>query len=183
MNKYVKYILTIGWILFSRSYDAYCSVLLTPDLKKEANPLVTVGGISSWTTIIVILSIVFIYVMYAFTIRTFRPMDLFPKEENLSFSNFVSFVYLGKKTHWTSILVKYPKDLRRLNQVLGELSSKFLVFAGLISTLMWILIHYSATYRSIHQASIIYVLLIVGCLCIAYFWFLQQFKIYRQMNS
>jgi hypothetical protein len=53
MNKYVKYILTIGWILFSRSYDAYCSVLLTPDLKKEANPLVTVGGISSWTPLLI----------------------------------------------------------------------------------------------------------------------------------
>ena len=80
MNKKLKFALTTIWILFSRSYDAYCTNLLTPDLSKEANPLVTVVGVSSWTTLLIILGILTIYVIYAYFISVFRPMNLLPKE-------------------------------------------------------------------------------------------------------
>ena len=52
MKKNLKFIFTTTWILLSRSYDAYCTNALTPDLSKEANPLVSIGGISSWTTLL-----------------------------------------------------------------------------------------------------------------------------------
>ena len=61
MNKNLKFTAITTWILFSRSYDAYCTYQLTPDLSKEANPLVTVVGISSWTTLLLVLSVLTIY--------------------------------------------------------------------------------------------------------------------------
>ena len=180
MNKYVKYILTIGWILFSRSYDAYCSVMLTPDLKKEANPLVTVGGISSWTPLLIILSILTIYVWYTFHKSIFKPMNIMPLEKGYSFGEFVSFIYLGQKDHWTAVLYKFPKDINRLNQYVGQLLTKFLVYAGFVSTLMWLLIHSSSYYQKNHSAFLVYSILISGCIIIAVKWNYTMFSNYKR---
>mgnify|MGYP003342170626 CR=1 FL=1 len=177
MNKKLKFALTTIWILFSRSYDAYCTNLLTPDLSKEANPLVTVVGISSWTTLLIILSVLTIYVIYAYYISVFRPTYLLPKEKGYTFSNFVAYVYLGYKDSWTSTLYKFPKDLKRANNYFGHLLTKGLVYAGVVSTIMWLLINYSNYYKKIHSATLVYSILIGGCFIIGYIW---NKNLYRQ---
>lgn len=177
MSKKLKFTLTIIWILFSRSYDAYCTNLLTPDLNKEANPLVTVVGISSWTTLLIILSVLTIYVIYAYYISVFRPMNLMPKEKGYTFSNFVAYVYLGYKDSWIATLYKFPKDLKRANNYFGHVLTKGLVYAGVVSTTMWLLINYNNYYKTIHSATLIYSLLIVGCFILVYRW---NKSLYRQ---
>jgi Kef-type K+ transport system membrane component KefB len=169
-KKHLKFFTLTIWILFSRSYDAYCTHTLTPDLSKEANPLVTVGGVSSWTVLIVILSILTAYSLYTFFIRTYKPTNLFPAEKGYSFSHFVGYLFLGKKEPWTSTLFKYPSDMKRLNNYMGVILTRCLVFAGIVSTTMWILIHNSEYYRSVHSAPIVYSILIAGCLGIVYQW-------------
>ncbi len=44
--KTLKFLVILLWILLSKSYDAYCTYLHTPDLSKEANPLVSVLGLN-----------------------------------------------------------------------------------------------------------------------------------------
>ena len=68
MNKKIKFTLITVWVVFSRSYDAYCTNIYTPDLSKEANPLVSILGVSSWTTLLIILCILTIYVIYSYYI-------------------------------------------------------------------------------------------------------------------
>lgn len=170
MNQKLKFAVTTIWILASRIYDASCTYSLTPDLSKEANPLVTVVGISSWTTLLFILSLLTIYVIYAYYISLFRPMNLLPKEKGISFSHFVAFIYLGYKDHWTSTLYKFPKDSRRLNNYLGQIFTKFLVYAGIVSSLMWILINYTEYYKTIHSPTLVYSILIGGCIILFYIW-------------
>lgn len=177
MTKKTKFIITTAWILFSRSYDAYCTNLLTPDLSKEANPLVSVVGISSWTPLLIILSVLTIYVIYSYYISLFKPMNLLPKEKGYTFSNVVAYTYLGYKDSWTAILYKFPKDLKRANNYFGHLLTRGLVYAGVISTTMWLLINYSSYYKTIHSATLIYSILILGCVVIGYLW---NMKLYRQ---
>ena len=177
MKKNLKFIFTTTWILLSRSYDAYCTYALTPDLSKEANPLVSIVGISSWTTLLVILSLLTIYSLYAYYISLYRPMNLTPKEEGYSFGDFVAFVYLGHKDSWTSVLYKFPSSFTRATNYFGHLLTKGLVFAGAVSTIMWLLINNTEFYKSIHSAAMIYVILIVGTLMIAYDW---NRKLYKQ---
>jgi hypothetical protein len=183
LPKNLKFIAVTAWILFSRSYDAYCTHTLTPDLSKEANPLVTVGGVSSWTVLIVILSILTAYALYTFFIRTYKPMNLFPEEKGYSFSHFVGYLFLGKKEPWTSTLFKYPSDMKRLNNYMGVILTRCLVFAGIVSTTMWIFIHNSEYYRSVHSAPIVYSILIAGCLGIVYQWNKTEYKLYVQINQ
>jgi hypothetical protein len=77
MTKKTKFILTTLWIILSRSYDAYCTNQLTPDLSQEANPLVSVLGLT-WTPLLIVLSILTIYSIYAYYIQVFKPMNLVP---------------------------------------------------------------------------------------------------------
>lgn len=183
MSKKLKFTLTTTWILLSRSYDAYCTHSLTPDLGNEANPLVTVGGISSWTTLLVILGILTIYSIYVYSISTFRPMNLMPKIKGLSFGNFVAYVYLGIETSWVATLYKFPKDLNRFNQYMGNLLTRCLVFAGVVSTIMWLLINNSEYYKKIHSAPLIYTILVGGCAIIMYTWNRSMYKKYRAETS
>jgi len=162
LPKNLKFIAVTAWILFSRSYDAYCTHTLTPDLSKEANPLVTVGGVSSWTVLIVILSILTAFAVFSYYTRTYKPMNLFPEEKGYSFNHFVAFLFLGYKDQWFATFYKLPSSFIRFNNYMGEVLTKCLAYAGLVSTLMWILIHNSEYYRSVHTAPLVYTVLIAS---------------------
>ena len=177
MTKKEKFTITTFWILFSRSYDAYCTFQLTPDLSKESNPLVTVLGMT-WTPLLLTVSILTIYALYAYYLATFKPKDLLPKEKGFTFSNIIAYTYLGQKGEWTSVFYKVQTELSRFNQYMGQNLTKYLVFAGFVSTTMWLLINNTDFYTNIHSVTLIYSILIIGCGIITYKWNKQQYKLY-----
>lgn len=177
MTKKSKFIITTVWILFSRSYDAYCTNQLTPDLSKESNPLVSVLGMT-WTPLLITIGLLTIYLIYAYYISVFKPKDLLPKEQGYTFSEFISFNYLGRKEKWTSLIYKFPKDINRFNQWMGHNLTQCLSFAGLVSTIMWLLINHTDFYKNIHSVALIYSILISGCLAIIYNWNRTMYKVY-----
>ncbi len=177
MTKSQKFAATTIWILFSRSYDAYCTNQLTPDLSNEANPLVSLFGLS-WTPLLLILSLLTVYVIYTSYLATFKTRSLLPKQSGYTFSNIVAYTYHGQKENWTSIFYKFPKDLNRFNHYMGHVMTRCLVFAGLVSTIMWLLINYTESYKNIHSAPLIYSILVAGCVMITYRWNREQYKQY-----
>jgi len=177
MNKRVKFTITTLWIILSRSYDAYCTNQLTPDLSKESNPLVSVLGMT-WTPLLIMLVLLTVYVIYAYYLCVFKPKDLLPTEKGYSFSNIVAFTYLGLKDNWTAVFYKFPKDLNRFNHYMGHLLTPCLVFAGLVSTVMWLLIRHTDYYKTIHSASMIYCILLIGCVSIIYQWNKAMYRQY-----
>jgi len=179
MSKHLKFIAVTTWILLSRSYDAYCTHNLTPDLTKEANPLVTVAGVSSWTVLLIILSILTAYALFAYYQRTYHPTSLLPEEKNYSFNHFVAFQFLGYKDHWTATLYKLPSTFNRFNNYMGAVLTRGLVFAGFVSTLMWMLINYTTWYAPYHSVTLIYSLLIGGTGLLVLQWNWKQFQSYK----
>ena len=130
MNKTVKFAIVSSWILLTRAYDAYCTYQYTPDLSHEANPLVSILGFG-WTPLLLTLVILSSYVIYAYYQATFKPYaEMLPKEQQLSFSDFVGYVYTGKKQSWTAMFYKLPNSMKRFNHVVGHLMAKSLAFAG-----------------------------------------------------
>jgi hypothetical protein len=170
MRQTVKFTVVTLWILLSRSYDAYCTYLHTPDLSREANPLVSVVGISSWTPLLLILGALTLYAVYAFYVSLYRPVDLLPSEKGLGFGTFAAYVYLGRPDHWTATLYKLPTDMRRLHPYMGHVLTRCLAYAGVVSTLMWLLIRHSEAYRQVHSAALVYTVLVLGCALIIYGW-------------
>lgn len=183
MNKTSKFTLMATWILFSRSYDAYCTYQLTPDLSKEANPLVSILGMT-WSPLLITIGLLSVYVIYAYYISIFKPKDLLPKEKGYTFSEFIAFTYLGYKDSWTAIFYKFPKDVSRFNNWMGHNMTSALAFAGLVSTVMWLLINNSEFYKHIHSVALIYSILIIGCLAIIYNWNKKMYKGYlKEINK
>ena len=56
--------------------------------------------------------------------------------------------------------------------------TKYLLFAGFVSTTMWLLINNTDFYTTIHSVILIYSILIIGCGIIIYKWSKQQYKLY-----
>ena len=101
MTKRSKFIITTAWILFSRSYDAYCTNQLTPDLSKESNPLVSVLGMT-WTPLLITIGLLTIYLIYAYlTIEYYQ----FP----------ITIGWMCEIIYWISLLIPsylYIKSMR-----------------------------------------------------------------------
>ncbi len=171
--------LILIWILFSRIFDAYNTYMHTPNLDKEANPLVSIVGISSWTLLLGILGALTLYICFAFYRSTFHPQNLEPKEKGLTFASYAAYLYLGESTHWSAMLYRFPKEIKRLHQYFGSFLTPCLVYAGIISTVMWLLIHYSEEYRALHTAGRVYFLLIAGCIQIIVSLNWRRYKSYQ----
>ncbi|MBK9108571.1 MAG: hypothetical protein IPM92_09440 [Saprospiraceae bacterium] len=180
MSPKTKFSITTIWILFSRFYDAYCTYKYTPNLSKEANPLVTMLGMS-WTPLIITIGLLTVYTIYVYSIRVFKPIDLFPSEKEYSFGYFLGYTYLGHKEPWTSIFYKFPKDIHRFNQWMGLTLPQCVAFAGIVSTAMWLLINYTQAYKEMHSATLVYSILIVGCIVINYHYSKKMYRTY--LNS
>ena len=105
-------------------------------------------------------------------------MNLLPKEKGYTFSEFVAYTYLGYKDKWTAILYKLPRDINRFNHWMGHNLTQGLVFAGFVSTIMWLLINYTNFYKNIHSVTLIYSILIIGFLSIIYIWNKRMFRRY-----
>ena len=178
MKKTIRFTLLSLWILLSRSYDAYATYQFTPDLESEANPLVSVLGMD-WTPLLAIVGALTIYVVYAFYKRTFKTENLFPQERGLSFSQFIGYMYSGQKKSAWVLLYGLPKSFTRFNQFMGIHLTHGLIFAGVVSTLMWLGINYTEFYKDLHSVSAIYAILIAGTVLISYIWFRKAYTTYN----
>ncbi|NHM06638.1 hypothetical protein G4D82_05350 [Flavobacterium sp. CYK-4] len=177
MNKHIQFALTSLWILGSRIYDAYCTYLLTPDLSHEANPLVSVLGLN-WPALLLVIGLLTLYVLWAFHQSVFRPENLLPQSAGYTFGNLAAYTYLGERQPWYAVLYRLPIKWSRFHQYMGQVFSLCLVYAGMVSTVMWLLIHHSDAYKHIHSAALIYSILLLGCIVIVYLWNRKQYQLY-----
>jgi hypothetical protein len=177
MRKTAKFALTTIWILFSRSYDAYCTHQLTPDLSKEANPLVSVLGLG-WAPLLLVIGALTLYTIYIYYLAVFKPKPLLPNEPGYSFGNVFVYLYLGRKDNWFALFYKLPNSFGRFNQYMGHVLTRCLVFAGVVSTTMWLLINHTDSYKTIHSAPLVYAILVSGIAIIVYQWSRQQYQLY-----
>ena len=141
MDNRSRFVLTTVWILISRAYDAYCTYQLTPDLTHEANPLVTVIGISSWSVLLCIIGVLTSYIIYAYYKSVFYPLNILPNEEGFTLSNMIAYTYLGRKDNWYAVFYKLPSTFSWFTNYMGIV---------MISCHAGIVQHHVVTY-SIHR--------------------------------
>lgn len=180
MNKTLKFLLTTVWIIITRAYDAFSTFQYTPDLSQEANPLVSILGFG-WTPLLGLITLLLIGIIYAYYQSLFHPFDFLPNEKGLAFGSFSIFLYLGKTGHWSSVLYQLPKSGKRFMHYMGCLLTPSLVFAGVVSTLMWLLLNYTTFYPQIHSAPMIYFILLIGAGAIMWNWHKKQYALYQSV--
>lgn len=182
MDKKIKFSLLAIWVLSSRGYDAYATYQYTPDLSQESNPLVSVLGLD-WLALLTVVGLLSLYAIYTYYKATFQTYNFYPKEKGYSFSHFIGYTYLGRKSGWVSSFFKIPNDFQRFNYFVGHLLTPCLAFAGVVSTIMWILLNNSDLYREIHSAEMIYSIIVLGNIVILYSWLSVNYKKYNRITS
>lgn len=117
-----------------------------------------------------------------YTLVFLNPKIYFQLKVDILLSNY-SFYLFRSQGPLDRNFYKIPKDINRFNHWMGQTLPQCLSFAGLVSTMMWLLIHHSDYYKSIHSATMIYIFLISGCIVIIYSWNKKIFKQYLSSNS
>jgi hypothetical protein len=182
MKKHLKFTLILTGILLTRAYDAYCTALFTPDLKREGNLLASVFHLH-WSGLLLSMGCVLLYVIYALYINTYKQINLFPAQRQLSFGQFVAQALYGPGASWKAFLYKFPADTQKLHYVFGYILSRGLLWAGVVTTIMWVLINHTATYYThFHSYSGTMSLILGGVAVVAYYYFNQLYTAYKSLE-
>jgi len=181
MTKKQNFFILSSWIVFSRIFDALSTFEHTRDLSKEANPLVSILGLG-WSPLLLIIGSLTAYSIFAFYQFTFKTKNLAPLQKDLGFVDYSIYLYLGEIKHWSAMLYQYPKEKWRLHQYLGAILAPCLVYAGILSTTMWLMIQHWPPYKDMHNPWLIYTLLVGGCVIIVYRFHRKSFQLYLANN-
>jgi hypothetical protein len=127
-----------------------------------------------------VIGLLTIYTCYTLYLISFKPIKLYPLEKGYSFSNFIPYMYFGKKSSWLAIIYRVPPIRnKRFHYTFGNIFVRYLVFAGIVSTVMWLLINNSEAYRVIHNHLVIYAILISGTFIILYNYYKTNYNKYQ----
>jgi hypothetical protein len=182
MKKHLKFALILTGILLTRAYDAYCTALFTPDLKREGNFLASVFHLQ-WSRLLFIIGCLLLYVVYALYINTYKQVNLFPAQRNLSLGQFVVQALYGPGEKWTAFLYKFPVEKQKMHYVFGYILSRGLLWVGVVTTMMWILINHTATYYTrFHTYTGTMGLVLGGVAVVAYYYFKQLYNAYKLLE-
>ena len=88
-KKIKKFLLLTVLLIVGRVYDGYTTYLYTPDLSKEANPLVSLLGLG-WGSMIItqILLVSLLICCLYYYLNNYN--TAFPNKKNLTFTKFIS---------------------------------------------------------------------------------------------
>ncbi|AZQ63748.1 hypothetical protein EI427_16405 [Flammeovirga pectinis] len=179
MNKKLYFFLISSWIIISRILDVYYTYQFTPDLSKEANPIVSIFGISSWSILSFIITVVVIYVIYTFYLVIFKPFDLLPNEKGYSYSNIIAYLFLGVKESWLSVFYKFPKSYKRMKYYIGHILPVSFAYVGLITTIMWLLINNTESfYTEYYRLKYVLVIILLPIVSFIFVWTYLMYKKY-----
>lgn len=177
MGKLTRFLLISSWIVFTRFFDLYSTYNFTPDLSREANPIVSVFRLN-WWSLIIIIGIITVYIIYVYYCRLFKYGSLFPSKKNLNFIEFITYLVTGESGHWTTIFYKLPTKNNRINNLLGHILPRILSYVGVITSLMWILTDIPKLYEEYYSPIYIYASLILGSFIIVILWLRRSYKEY-----
>lgn len=181
--KHLRFFTLLFLILATRAYDFYSTYRFTPDLSKEGNPLVLLTG-SNWYYLTAILLVLLLFVLYGLYVSIYKPINIIPKETGLSFGSFIAYTYFGKPEKFISVFYKIPKDTKRAGYITGGLLPLSLLWAGIVTTIMWLLINHTDNYyTNYHSYKLTILVIILGIVGIAYNYFRNLYKIYNSKDS
>jgi hypothetical protein len=174
--KHVVFFIVSTGIIGTRIYDYIATRKFRTESAQEANLLPEGQGFS------VLLFIITLYIIYAFYISYFRRIpDLFPKKKGMRFREFIPYCYLGYPDKFRALLWKIPNSFSRFNSFFGPVLAWSLLWAGLVTTAMWILINNTGWYYPAqHHPLTIYLIMVAGVLVVTFTHFANLYRQYRR---
>ena len=177
--KYLVFLIVSIGIIGTRIYDYVTTRKFRTEPEQKANLLPEGQGFS------VLLFIITLYIIYAFYISYFKRIpDLFPKKKGMRFRQFIPYCYLGHPDKFRSLLWKTPNSFSRFNSFFGPVLAWSLLWAGMVTTAMWVLINNTRWYYpAYHNPLTIYLIMVGGVLPITFIHFASLYRQYRRQQK
>jgi len=151
LKRYIEFIVITILLVVTRFLDVFFTYRFIPDLHSEANPLVSISKFG-WAGLIIAQVIIVLLIIYL-AWKSFTPVSNFVTyTPGLSFNQFAWQLYHGKTNghkKWNA-LTSFPKGFKRSMYVLGWLLPRVVIFAGLVTIVMHLLLMYSPAYKQMH---------------------------------
>lgn len=170
-----KFISLTTLLILTRYADAQTTYLNTPNLKLEANPLVSVFGLG-WTGLIFTQMILLAFITYALWVYCFKTVTLPTFDKGTSLKQFISIFYFRDTKSFYKLFYKLPTNKNSLLYSFGYVLTYSLIFMSIvISSSTSLLItnkNYRHFYSSYHIQTCLYLLGIISVI----FCFIKFYK-------
>jgi hypothetical protein len=108
-----RFIFLSALLILTRLADAQTTYLYTPDLKKEANPLVSLFG-SGWTGSIIMQITGLTFVIYALWIYSFKKVQVPDFNKNITLKQFISLFHFNDAGSFLKLFYRLPTNKNSL---------------------------------------------------------------------
>ena len=181
MGKKARFLLLILVIIIGRLFDAYTTLLYTPDLKKEGNPIVHIFG-GGWNAIIVVQILVVALVVYGLYFYAFIFRTVIPSETGLTFKEYISYFCFMEKDSFHKLWYKPLTYKPGLMAVFGYVTTGTLIFASYMVGISTTCLIFIPAYKPYYRMGVPYLLLVVSVtamLGFVYRFFKGEYAKYR----
>ena len=168
-------------IVLTRISDLFVTKKYSPDLKFEANPLISFLKLH-WSTFLIFQIILSLGVILCLFYDLFSKKTKYPDDKSLSFSEFAPIHWFGKKRHPIFFLLAFAKDWDLRIKFLGYAGSRLLILIGIIATISWVGLANSEMFISFYNSSFPlfpYGLVVLGAILSLYFFLKKEYHKFK----
>ncbi len=181
MNKGTREFVLLTTLLFAtRIGDLVMTYLVTPDLARETNPLVSMLG-QGWISLIVLQIILVSAIVLLNYYSLFKLQPTYPSQSGLSFAEFATRYYLGREQHWMNLLFRFPSRWSVFVKAFGYTLPRALIVIGLLVSMSSATLTISEVYSDFYPPLPVFYLVIVTIALYFYFRFFKtEYHAYRE---
>lgn len=166
-------------LCLTRIGDIAMTYLVTPDLARETNPLVSLFG-QGWISVIAVQIVLVLAIVLLNYYGLFKVKPAYPSQTGLSFGEFATTYYLGRKQHWTNLLLRFPTRWSVFVKAFGYALPRALIVIGLLVSVSSATLTVSKAYSDFYPAvrPVFYVTLVATALYFYFRFFKVEYRAY-----
>lgn len=186
MNKRKEFLILLLGVIITRLADVIGTYHYTPDLAKEANPMVSLFGMG-WTYVLLatISGVIFSAGLNYYSLFMIRPLEV--STPDLNKKQYLSMLFLNKivEWRWVYLLKTDPFGKNQTFYMYGWVIPRILINVGIVIIIFHCLLAFVPGYASIHKYFFVPMyLLIIGCIPYTFLNYYQyRYKKYLSLNS
>ena len=162
-SKRQTFALLIVLFLLSRAADAAATYMVTPDLRHETNPIVSVFG-EGWAGLLVAQIVLSALVIGLTHWDLFRSRLPYPPQGGLEFPEFAQAYYFGRKSTLLDFLWRPPVGWRLNLKLAGYSAPRVLIVFGFLVATSSIASLHSEGWRGVLRATSPWMYFVPACL-------------------
>ncbi|UCG61685.1 MAG: hypothetical protein JSV52_15470 [Candidatus Zixiibacteriota bacterium] len=179
-KKHREFVLLTVLLCVTRLSDIYTTFVVTPDLVRETNPIVSMFG-QGWTWLIGVQIVLVSSIVLLNYLSIFKSRPDHPSQSGLSLRKFATRYYLGREQHWVNLVFRLPYRWNVFVRAFGYTLPRVLIVVGLMVSVSSLLLSVSQTYANYYPPLPAFYAVIAAIALLVYYRFFQlEYNAYRK---